>query len=342
MLKKVLIALGASLGLLLIVGLWLPSEYTVERTIGVDRPAATVYALLNGFAYFQQWSPWATRDPEAEYVLTGPEAGPGARIAWNGDPRLVGTGWLEIVRSQPYQRIDMHLDFGTQLAARSHFVVIRATPGVELTWAFTADVTSGQGFFGGIINRYLGLFLDQWLGPELESGLARFKQLAETLPASPFDEAGIAVIEASPQPILFVSGSSSQASEDVAAALAEAFLELSAFLKDRGISRSGQPMAITRAWDENGFQFDAAVPVDAAVPALQGRLQNGFSPGGKAARIIHRGGYETILESYEKLAAYMAAHRLQEGGLSWEHYISDPAETPTHELETHIYVQLQD
>jgi effector-binding domain-containing protein len=38
----------------------------------------------------------------------------------------------------------------------------------------------------------------------------------------------------------------------------------------------------------------------------------------------------------------MAAHGLQEGTLSWEHYISDPGETPEQDLVTHIYFQLGD
>ena len=101
-------------------------------------------------------------------------------------------------------------------------------------------------------------------------------------------------------------------------------------------------MAITRAWDETGYSFDAAIPVESDLPPLSGRLESGLSPGGRAVRIVHRGPYGNILESYEKLAAYMAVRGLREGPLSWEHYISDPAQTPAGELLTHIYIQLAD
>jgi effector-binding domain-containing protein len=45
--------------------------------------------------------------------------------------------------------------------------------------------------------------------------------------------------------------------------------------------------------------------------------------------------------TYEKLAAYMAVHGLKEGRVSWEHYISDPGQTPAAEIITHIYFLIE-
>ena len=49
-----------------------------------------------------------------------------------------------------------------------------------------------------------------------------------------------------------------------------------------------------------------------------------------------------MMPTYEKLAAYMTAHGLSQGSVSWEHYISDPAETSPEELITHVYVLIDD
>jgi effector-binding domain-containing protein len=49
-----------------------------------------------------------------------------------------------------------------------------------------------------------------------------------------------------------------------------------------------------------------------------------------------------MIPTYEKLSAYMAAHGLREGPVSWEQYISDPGVTPEDELVTHIYYLLED
>jgi effector-binding domain-containing protein len=71
--------------------------------------------------------------------------------------------------------------------------------------------------------------------------------------------------------------------------------------------------------------------------ALSGRVHAGKSPAGQAVRLVHRGAYNHMPASYEKLAAYMAVHGIKEGRVSWEQYISDPAKTPPGEAVTHIY-----
>lgn len=48
-----------------------------------------------------------------------------------------------------------------------------------------------------------------------------------------------------------------------------------------------------------------------------------------------------MMPSYEKLAAYVLAHGLDQGQVSWEHYISDPGDTNPQDMVTHIYIMLE-
>ena len=59
-------------------------------------------------------------------------------------------------------------------------------------------------------------------------------------------------------------------------------------------------------------------------------------------RIIHRGPYESMGVTYDRLAAYMAAHGLREGRVSWEQYISDPGVTAPSDLVTHVYFKIDE
>lgn len=338
--KKLLLFFLLLVTLLVVTGLFLPRQVHVERSVAINRPAATVFTLLNGFHSFNQWSPWAALDPQAEYRLSGPRTGVGARLEWSGDPALVGTGWQEITRSEPFQRIEMHLDFGPQGRADTYYDIRGDGLGTRLTWGFDTDVTAGQGFVGGLLGRYFGLFLDRWVGADYEQGLAAFKAFAESLPAPDFSRAEIEVLEVAPQTIQYVSGSSGVAGEDIAAALAAAYGQVMDFITLQGIAVSGPPLAITRAVDAETYRFDAAIPVEAGAVDPEGQVLLGHLPSGPAARIVHVGPYENTPESYARLAAYMAAHGLVQGEVSWEHYISDPAQTPAEELITHIYVQL--
>lgn len=340
MLKKILWVAGLALLAFLVTGLLLPARYHVERSITIERPVSVVFSLLDSYRSFNQWSPWADRDPEAEYRRSGPESGVGARLSWEGDPRLVGSGWQEITLSRPYERIEMTLDFGSQGQAVSYYELTELGQGTRLTWGFETDVTAGQNFLGALFGKYFGLFLEQWVGADYEQGLAALKRYAESLPPADFADADIAIVDVQGVDVLLVAAQSSQQADDVARALADAFGEITEFMTRHDIEIAGQPMAITRTWDERGYRFDAALPVDRLPETTEAPVRIGRSPEGRAVRIIHRGPYDDMLASYERLASYMAANGLVEGPVSWEHYISDPGEVPAEELITHIYVQL--
>ena len=340
MFKKLLYSIVIIVFLFLIVGFFLPREVHVERSLEIRRSAAEVFALLNSYGSFSAWSPWVERDPDALYEYSGPESGVGARMSWSGDPRLVGTGWQEIIESRPDTLIRTGLDFEQQGAAESYFELQETASGVDVTWGFDTDLTAGQGVLGGLLARYFGLFFDQWIGSDYERGLASLKRYAEGLPQLNPVPVDIEVIDVAPLDILYIPSGASQDAAAIADALASAYRELSAFMAENDIEMNGQPMAITRAWDEQGYQFDAAIPVLMKPIELSGRVLAGQSPSGPSVRVVHRGAYDLMAPSYRKLAAYMAAHDLPEGSVSWEHYISDPGETAENELVTHIYFQI--
>jgi len=259
---------------------------------------------------------------------------------WSGDPRLVGNGWQEITGSEPYSMVRTHLDFDQQGQADAYFQISEAGSGVHLTWGFDTDLTLGQGVLGGLLARYFGLFFDQWIGSDYEQGLARLKVYAEGLPQANTLPVDIEVVDVAALDILYIPSGASQDAAAIADALASAYREISTFMAENDIEMNGQPMAITRAWDEQGYQFDAAIPVRMKSVELSGRVLAGQSPSGPSVRVVHRGPYDRMAPSYQKLAAYMAAHDLPEGSVSWEHYISDPGETVEDDLVTHIYFQI--
>jgi len=103
----------------------------------------------------------------------------------------------------------------------------------------------------------------------------------------------------------------------------------------------GQPMAITRIWEGGTYQFDAAIPVDRVPLQLSGNVMSGQSPSGPAVRALHHGTYDQMMPTYEKLVAYMSAHGLSQGKISWEHYVTDPGNTAIEGLVTHVYIMLE-
>jgi len=339
-LKKVGLVILLLLAAFVVTGYLLPKQVHIERSISVNRPANMMFELLNGYRYYNEWSPWAERDPQAEFVVSGPDTGVGARLSWIGEPHLVGSGWQEIVASKPYEEINIKLDFDAQGIADTGFKLVSLGNATQVTWFFDSDLTEGVNFIDSFLARYFGLLFDRWVGGDYERGLANLKQYAESMDVSEFSQIEIELVNVISQDILFVTSSSSQESVDVAQAMATAYAEISAFMNINGIKMTGQPMAITRTWQEGGYQFDAAIPVDFIPAQLSGNINSGQSPAGPAVRAVHRGAYDQMMPSYEKLAAYMSAHGLSQGTLSWEHYVSDPGNTEQQDMITHIYIML--
>jgi len=345
MFSRFLIIVGVIIGLFLAGGFFLPRYVHVERSLEIERPAAPVFALLNSYKTFASWSPWAERDPDARYEFTGPEAGVGARMSWSGDPRLVGSGWQEITQSVPHSLVRTRLFFDQQGAAESYFRLDETAGGVTVTWGFDTDLTEGQSFLGGLLARYFGLMFDRWIGSDYEQGLARLKDYAESLPVARPPRAEIEVVEVPPQDILFLrvgepGAANLELDAGIAESLAVAFDEIVAWMNENDVVMAGRPMTINHSGGETGYELLAAIPIEVPPDETAGRIMAGTSPSGQAVRIIHRGSYARMATSYQKLSAYMDVHDLREGEYSWEHYLSDPAETPESELVTYIYYQV--
>ena len=326
----------------IVTGYLLPTHAHVERSITIDRPANMLFTILNDYQYFRQWSPWVERDPNAEYIISGPDTGVGARLSWMGAPNLVGSGWQEIIASKPDEQIDIRLAYDSQGVSKSSFLLQPSGEATSITWVFDSDLTEGLNIFDGFMARYFGLLFDRWIGNDYEKGLAKLKQFAESQPVSDFKQVDISRMDVSAQDILYVTTSSTRQAADIASAMTLAYREISEFMHTSGIKMTGQPMAITRAREEGVYYVDAAIPV-AIIPAvLSGQVQAGRSPSGPAVMAMHRGAFDQMAPTYEKLAAYMSAHGLNHGSISWEHYISDPGTTEVADLVTHVYIMLDD
>jgi effector-binding domain-containing protein len=342
MLNKVFYSIVFAVLVFFIAGLFLPGQVHVERQIDIQRPAATVFTVVNSYRNFPLWSPWADRDPGARYEFSGPAAGVGAKMSWRGDPRLVGTGWQEITESRPYSWVRMQLDFEQQGQASSYLQIDGSNGMTHVTWGFDTDLLEGQSWFAGLLARYFGLFFDKWIGTDYEAGLARLKALVESMPPADFADLEVEIVQVEPADILYVRSTAAEEHVNLDSSLAVAYREITSFMAANGIEMAAQPMAIMRIHEPQGFEVDAAIPVTRGDVEPGARVLVGKSPAGRALRVIHRGPYDRMAPKYEQVEAWMAAHGLPDGQVSWEQYISDPRETPAEALITHIYFLLED
>lgn len=179
-LKRALLALAVLALLLIGGGLLLPASVHVERTVVVNVPESQVFAMVNSFERFNEWSPWAQLDPNTRYEFAGPGSGVGAIMRWQSDDPSVGSGSQEIIESTAPTLVRARLLFNGQDEAISFHRLTPMEAGTELTWGFDAN------FGYDLVGRWVGyLMLDGMIGADYEKGLARLKTVLEQAPVPP-------------------------------------------------------------------------------------------------------------------------------------------------------------
>lgn len=331
---SVLVALGV------VVGVFLPSEVHVERTTTIDSPPATVFALVNGFALYNRWSPWFEMDPEARYTFEGPAFGPGAKMSWVSDNQWVGAGSREITVAVPFEHVEVQMDFGEEGSAETAFDIERVEDGTRIAWSFKTD------FGWNLFDRYQGLFFDSWVGDKYEEGLAGLKKFAETLPNLDWSTMDFSVEEHNAVPILFVHGETDATdAASIGQAFEAAYGTIATLMRRMGLEQAGAPLVFARTGAKKGFAFDAGIPYSGDITEVQlegSQVQRGATPPGRTIQAVHVGPYAGISESYLKVMAFMGAHGFEPSGDPWESYVSDPTVTPQEKLLTIISYPVSD
>lgn len=156
-----------------VVGMILPREVTVARSIEIDAPASDVFPHVNSLKAAAAWSPWLGLDPEVKLTYSGPDAGAGAKLEWTSDMRNVGSGVQVITASVPDSQVVTDLDFGDMGTAVAAFNLVEEGGKTRITWDLVSDMGVGP------IGRWMGLMMDDWVGADYETGLTNLKTLVE-------------------------------------------------------------------------------------------------------------------------------------------------------------------
>lgn len=172
--KWLLITLGIVVAIVIGGSFFLPASVHVERSMVIRAEPAAIFPYVNNYRKFNEWSPWAPRDPNAEYTFSGPEEGTGAKMTWRSDNEQVGSGSQEIIESKPSETVVTALDFGEMGTAQASFRLQPEDSGTKVTWTLDTPEIANP------IGRWMGLLLDNLIGADYEEGLARLKKKVET------------------------------------------------------------------------------------------------------------------------------------------------------------------
>lgn len=171
-LKYLVLSLLALIGILLVVGLCMPKEWSVERTTVVNAEPAKLYPHVGNLEGWPQWMPCMEIDPAMTFTFEGSDGAPGSRMLWKSEK--MGNGWMAVVRSDVATGLDYELMMDG-FEEPTHGSIHYAAEGnaTRLTWKDTGSFGSNPVF------RLFGPLMEGMLEDFFDKGLANVKAIAE-------------------------------------------------------------------------------------------------------------------------------------------------------------------
>ena len=181
MLKKLVMALGAVVVIAVLAVLGIastkPDTMRIERKGSTTAAPATVYAILNDFHRFHEWSPWQKLDPNMKVDIQG-GPGTGSVYHWSGNAEA-GEGRMTITDSQPDSHVGMDLEFIKPFESKStaEFLLAPSGNGTEVTWVMNSK--------NNMMSKVMLVFMnmDAMVGKDFTEGLSNLARVAEREPA---------------------------------------------------------------------------------------------------------------------------------------------------------------
>jgi uncharacterized protein YndB with AHSA1/START domain len=163
-----------AIAVVLIYSATLPNDFRVARSMTINAPPEKIFPLINDLKSFNQWNPFARRDPKMEIAYSGPPSGKGAGNAWDSTGRA-GKGSLEITDILPPSSVMMRLDMEKPMEGHNTilFALQAKGDGTDVSWTMTGPYPYLNRVLGTVFN------MDKMIGSEFEKGLAELKVIAE-------------------------------------------------------------------------------------------------------------------------------------------------------------------
>jgi hypothetical protein len=176
LLKYVLIGLGGILAIVLIVGLFLPTEYSVSREVTINRNKAEVFDYARMLEHQLDYSVWWKMDPKQVTTFTGEDGTVGFVAAWKSELDSVGSGEEEIVALQEGERIGFALRFKEPFESNASSEMLFTAPDsstTKLTWNFNGEMS----YPFNVMQLFISM--EDMLGQDIQEGLQNMKVILE-------------------------------------------------------------------------------------------------------------------------------------------------------------------
>ena len=174
MLKTILIVVAVLIVGVLAFAATKPDTFSVQRSASIKAPPEKIFAVVNDFHRWTDWSPWEKLDPAMKRTRSGAASGKGAVYAWEGNSKA-GAGRMEIIESTPASKVGIQLDFIKPFEGHNiaEFTFAPESDATRVTWTMHGPTP----FISKVMQVFVSM--DTLIGKDFEAGLANLKTLTE-------------------------------------------------------------------------------------------------------------------------------------------------------------------
>lgn len=263
-----LIAAAMVVVLFLVIALFLPAKRVLTYSIETNRPANTVYDVVNGFHHFRDWNPLLSYDRKMKVDISADPKAKGATLKYNSSKQVIGSGTWTLAEQDPGKMVVYKLDTDSigsnktmtitiePVVAKSKNITVN-TKNLRVTQQYTVDY--GWNLFG----RYAGMYVNRNVGDEMKTGLQKLNSLLVSIPkydyavhTEPFN-----ISEVPAQNVLVVPTEAKRANNEVVLAMTNQMGWVKKVMDSNGLVAAGPMRIVTTEYTSSAYSFDIVVPV---------------------------------------------------------------------------------
>lgn len=175
-LKRILLIIVSIVVIALIVALFINKDYSVQRSITVNKPVATVFNYIKYLKNQHEYSKWARMDPAMKTSFSGTDATPGFVSSWESDVKDVGKGSQKIVSVDEGKRVEYEIHFIKPFESDMKSFM-ETMPASDSATTVKWNINGKMNYPMNLMKVFMSM--DKMLGGDLETGLTNLKGILE-------------------------------------------------------------------------------------------------------------------------------------------------------------------
>lgn len=177
-LKYIGIAIVALIALVLIVAAVAPKDFSIQRSVTVNKPKPEVFDYVKYLKHQNDFSYWAAQDPNMKKEFRGEDGTVGFVSAWEGN-KEVGKGEQEIKNIEDGRKVDYEVRFKEPFESTMASYMSTEDDGANAT-KVTWNISGKTPYPMNIMHLFMNM--DKMLGDQLQYGLDHLKTNVESMP----------------------------------------------------------------------------------------------------------------------------------------------------------------